>query len=170
MFIWARGILGTTTGMKCHRIKLPQLQLDPSLILKVTVPDAFRRFKEAVISQAPMLESQWTEAIFLPNKSSQLAPSTKGPMLYMPGVIKFCLTDGQENKIWLAKIARLKRNYRVTIVVDSSYSCSSRLMYTHAIQTLFELLRVLSQIDISYFNLILTTPGDPKILAINQNI
>jgi hypothetical protein len=53
--------------------------------------------------------------------------------------------------------------------VDSSYSCSNRLIYAHAIQTSFGLLRVLSQIDIPYFDLILTTPRAPKLLAINQN-
>jgi hypothetical protein len=116
-----------------------------------------------------MLESQWTEAIFIPNKPSQMAPSAKGPMLYMSGLIRFCVTDGQDNSFWLEKIAGLKRTYRLTLVTDSSHSGFGDLMFAHSVQTLFGLLRMLSQIDISYFDLIVTTAGAPRILAINQN-
>jgi hypothetical protein len=154
---------------KSADVRLPQLQIDPSFVPKVQVSDELQEFRENVRAQAPMLESQWTEAIFIPNKPSQMAPSTKGPMLYMPGLIRFCLTDGQENKIWLEKIAGLKRNYRVTIIIDSSYSCFSDQMFAHSVQTLFGLLRVLSQIDIPYFDFIVATAGAPKILAINQS-
>jgi PAX-interacting protein 1 len=154
---------------KSVNLRLPQFQIDPSFIPKLKVSNELQRFRETVRNQAPMLESQWTEAIFVPNKPSQMAPSTKGRMLYIPGLIKFCLTDGQEKKIWLEKIAGLKRNYRVTIIIDSSYSCFSDLMFAHSVQTLFGFLRMLSQIDIPYFDLIVTTAGAPKILAINQN-
>jgi hypothetical protein len=145
------------------------MRIEPSFIPKLKVPESFREFKQKVISQAPMFSSQWTEAMFMPNKPSQMAPSTKGPMLYIPGLIKFCLTDGQENKIWLEKIAGLTRNYRVTIVVDSSYSCFNDAMLPHTCQTLFGFLRVLSQINIPFFDLVVATTGAPRILAVNQN-
>jgi PAX-interacting protein 1 len=90
-------------------------------------------------------------------------------MLYMPGLIKFCLTDGQENKIWLEKIAGLKRSYRVTIVIDSSFSCFNDFMIVHSIQTILGFLRLLSLIDIPYFDLIIATAEAPRILAVNQN-
>lgn len=45
---------------------------------------------------------------FAPNKPSQYAPSTRGTKLYLQGFIKFCITNDQENKIWLEKIAEKK--------------------------------------------------------------
>lgn len=88
-----------------------------------------------IISHQKAANEQWKEVIFTPNKPSQMAPSTKGTKLYIQGLIKFCLTDGQENKIWLEKIAGLKRNYRVTVVIDASNSCFNELMYPHSLQT-----------------------------------
>jgi hypothetical protein len=55
------------------------------------------------------IEFHWTDVIFAPNKASQMAPSKKGTKLYMPNLIKFCMTDGNENKIWLDKTTRLKK-------------------------------------------------------------
>ena len=51
-----------------------------------------------IINHQKAANDQWKEVIFTPNKPSQMAPSTKGTKLYIQGLIKFCLTDGQENK------------------------------------------------------------------------
>jgi hypothetical protein len=85
------------------------------------------------------------------------------------GLIKFCLTDGQENKIWLEKTTGLKRDYRVSIVIDTSYSCFNPIMLSHSIQTCFSLIGILAQIEIPFFDLIIATSNSPIILAVNQN-
>jgi hypothetical protein len=64
-------------------------------------------------------------------------------------------------KISLEKIADLNPNYGLIMVVDSSYSCFSDLTVAHSIQALFKLLQILSQIEIPYFDLIVTTAGVP---------
>jgi hypothetical protein len=107
--------------------------------------------------------------IFAPNKATQFAPSQKGTRLYIPGLIKFCLTDGQENKIWLDKITGLKRDYRVSILIDSSYSCFNEIMICHSIQTIISLIGIFSQIEIQFFDLIIATSTSPIILSTNQN-
>jgi hypothetical protein len=150
-------------------VRIPAVQIDSSFVPKLKLPEMIRDFKQRLLLGCPLVESQWNEAIFAPNRPSQMAPSTKGSMLYMPGLIKFCLTDGQENKIWLEKIAGLKRSYRVTIVVDSSYSCFNDLMIVHSVQTLLGFLRLLSRIDVPYFDLIIATTGAPRILTVNQS-
>jgi PAX-interacting protein 1 len=149
--------------------RIPPVQIDASFVPKLKLPENIGDFRQRLLIGCPLLDSQWTEAIFPPNKPSQMAPSTKGPMLYMPGLIKFFLTDGQETKIWLEKIAGLKRSYRVTIIIDSSYSCFNDLMITHSVQTIFGFLRLLSRIDIPYFDLIVATAEAPRILAVNQS-
>ena len=64
------------------------------------------------------------DTIFPPNKPTMYAPSSKGSRLYIKGLIYFILTNGQENKIWLEKKAGLKRDYRISIIIDSSRSIS----------------------------------------------
>ena len=44
-------------------------------------------------------------SLFPPNKPFIYVPSVKGNRLYILGLINFCLTHGQENKIWLEKKA-----------------------------------------------------------------
>ncbi|KAK8886006.1 hypothetical protein M9Y10_041465 [Tritrichomonas musculus] len=122
-----------------------------------------------IINHQKAANEQWKEVIFSPNKPSQMAPSIKGTKLYIQGLIKFCLTDGQENKIWLEKIAGLKRNYRVSVVIDASNSCFNELMYPHSLQTVITFLRTLATIEIPYFDLIVATAEGPEIIAVNQN-
>lgn len=43
------------------------------------------------------------DTIFPPNKPSMYAPSIKGTRLYLVGLVKFIITAGQDNKIWLEK-------------------------------------------------------------------
>jgi hypothetical protein len=150
-------------------VRIPPVQIDASFVPKLKLPEGIGDLKQRLLIGCPLLESQWTEAIFAPNKPSQMAPSTKGSMLYMPGLIKFFLTDGQETKIWLEKIAGLKRSYRVTVIIDSSYSCFNDLMIAHSVQTIFGFLRLLSRIDIPYFDLIIATAEAPRLLAVNQS-
>ena len=53
-----------------------------------------------------------------PNKPSMYAPSIKGTKFNIIGLINFCLTNGQYNKIYLDKIAGLKRDYRISVIIS----------------------------------------------------
>ena len=153
-------------------IVFPSFQITSNFIANCKSDSDDKKLNEInqdIINHQKAANDQWKEVIFTPNKPSQMAPSTKGTKLYIQGLIKFCLTDGQENKIWLEKIAGLKRNYRVSVVIDASNSCFNELMYPHSLQTIITFLRTLATIEIPYFDLIVATSEGPVILAVNQN-
>ena len=56
------------------------------------------------------IKLEYLEFVFLPNKPSMYSPSTKGTRLYLPGLVNFCITNGQDNKIWLEKNKGLKKD------------------------------------------------------------
>ena len=90
------------------------------------------------------MKLEYIEFIFSPNKPSMYSPSTKGTRLYLMGLINFCITHGQDNKIWLEKNKGLKKDYRVTVIIDSSISCFNEYMRPHSIKTVLAVMRMLS--------------------------
>jgi hypothetical protein len=111
------------------------------------------------------MKLEYIEFIFSPNKPSMYSPSTKGTRLYLMGLINFCITHGQDNKIWLEKNKGLKKDYRVTVIIDSSISCFNDYMRPHSIKTVLAVLRMLSLVEIPYFDLIIATPTKPIVLS-----
>ena len=109
------------------------------------------------------------DTIFPPNKPSMYAPSVKGTRLYLVGLVKFIITAGQENKIWLEKKAGLKRDYRVSVIIDSSKSCFNNINSFHSFKTIFSFLKCLSLIDIPYFDLIIATDKKPINLCLGYD-
>ena len=109
------------------------------------------------------------DIIFPPNKPSMYAPSVKGTRLYLVGLVKFIITGGQENKIWLEKKAGLKRDYRISVIIDSSKSCFNNINSFHSYKTIFSFLKCLSLIEISYFDLIIATDKEPIILCLGND-
>ena len=109
------------------------------------------------------------DTIFPPNKPSMYAPSIKGTRLYLVGLVKFIITGGQDNKIWLEKKAGLKRDYRISVIIDSSKSCFNNINSFHSYKTIFSFLKCLSLIDIPYFDLIIATNKEPIILCLGND-
>jgi midasin (ATPase involved in ribosome maturation) len=97
------------------------------------------------------------------------APFTKGSRLYIKGLIYFILTNGQENKIWLEKKTGLKRDYRISIIIDSSRSCFNELMRVHSYQIVVEILSIFSYIQIPYLDIIIAREHEPLILCLGQD-
>lgn len=102
--------------------------------------------------------------MYSPNKPSMYSPSTKGIRLYLMGLINFCITHGQDNKIWLEKNKGLKKDYRVSVIIDSSISCFIDYMRPYSIKTVIAVLRILSLVEIPYFDLIIATSKKPIVL------
>ena len=111
------------------------------------------------------MKLEYIEFIFTPNKPSMYSPSTKGTRLYLMGLINFCITHGQDNKIWLEKNKGFKKDYRVTVIIDSSISCFNEYMRPHSIKTVLAVLRMLSLVEIPFFDLIIATPNKPIVLS-----
>lgn len=81
------------------------------------------------------------------------------------GLINFCITHGQDNKIWLEKNKGLKKDYRVSVIINSSISCFNDYMRPHSIKTVLAVLRMLSLVEIPYFDLIIATSKKPIVLC-----
>ena len=111
------------------------------------------------------MKLEYLEFIFPPNKPSMYSPSTKGTRLYLMGLINFCITHGQDNKIWLEKNKGFKRDFRVSVIIDSSISCFNEQMRPHSIKTVLAVLRMLSLVEIPYFDLIIATNKEPIVLS-----
>ena len=64
-----------------------------------------------------------------------------------------------------------KKKYysRITIIIDSSISCFSSLCFQHTLNTIQILLSALSEIDLPYFNLIVSGETNPYIICSEKN-
>ena len=57
------------------------------------------------------------------------------------------------------------KNYGLTIVIDSSYSCLGGISREHTINTIRYLFSALSYIDLPSFNLIISTESNPIVIC-----
>ena len=105
------------------------------------------------------------DLIFSPNKPSMFSPSSKGTRLYLMGLINFCITHGQDNKIWLEKNKGLKKDYRVSVIIDSSISCFNEQMRPHSLKTVLIILKILSLVELPLLDIIIATNSKPIIIC-----
>ena len=117
----------------------------------------------------PNITQQLLDDIFPPNKPTLYVPSTKGTKLNISGLLNFFMTHGQEAKIWLEKKERLKRDYRITVIVDSSRSCFNKDSFYFSFNILNSLLNIISSSMIPYFDLIIATNKNPVVLCSGQD-
>lgn len=136
--------------------------------------NSYTNVNEAIVNQ--ILSNDYKEGkravidlIFPPNKPSMYAPSRKGTRLYIMGLVNFVLTKGQDNKIWLDKIAGLVKDYRITIIIDNSISCFNDLMNPHSFQTVISFLQVFSSVSIPFFDIIIAKKEKPVVLLSGQD-
>ena len=113
----------------------------------------------------PNISQQIIDEIFPPNKPTLYVPSTKGNKLNISGLLNFFITHGQENKIWLEKKERLKRDYRISVIIDSSRSCFNKDSFYFSFNIINILLKIISLSMIPYFDLIIATDKKPEILC-----
>ena len=136
--------------------------------------NSYSNVNETIVNQ--ILSNDYKEGkralvdlIFPPNKPSMYAPSRKGTRLYIMGLVNFVLTKGQDNKIWLDKIAGLVKDYRITVIIDNSSSCFNDLMRSHSFQTVFSFLQIFSSVSIPFFDIIIAKKEKPIILLSGQD-
>ena len=151
-------------------VLFPSFRITSNYVVRLNNADYDEQINHDIIYHKKAANEHLKNSIFKFNKPSQMGPSAKSSSrLYYAGYLKFVLTQGQELKIYLEKNTGYKRDYRVSVVIDSSNSCFNDLMYPHSLQTIVTFLRTLSTIQIPYFDLIVATSENPLILAVNQN-
>ncbi|KAI5524963.1 nuclear chaperone required for maturation and nuclear export of pre-60s ribosome subunits [Trichomonas vaginalis G3] len=67
------------------------------------------------------------EEMFIPNKAMQYIASEKGSGISMPGLIRFIITDGQDQRFRLEKSAGYVPSYSLFFVIDCAESSSGML-------------------------------------------
>ena len=77
------------------------------------------------------------------------------------------INPSPEQRIYLEEKGGMKRNYSVSLVLDTSYSCFNPLCTSFPLQTLRLMLSTLSSIDLPCFDLILSRQTNPEILCSN---
>ena len=117
----------------------------------------------------PVFNQKLIDEMFPPNKPTLYAPSNKGTKLNFSELLNFFITNGQENKIWLEKKDRLKKDYRVSIIIDSSRSCFNKDYFYYSFSVVKALLSVIFSSKIPYFDLIIATNEKPLVLCSGQD-
>ena len=105
------------------------------------------------------------DVIFRNNQYLQKSLSTTGTQLDIQETIKYILNPSPKPKIYIKEI----KNYSVSLILDTSYSCFNPLCYSFSLQTLRFMLSTLASINLSSFDLILSRQKEPEILCNNIN-
>ena len=117
----------------------------------------------------PIYNQKLIDDMFPPNKPTLYAPSNKGTKLNFSGLLNFFITNGQDDKIWLEKKDRLKKDYRVTIIIDSSISCFNKDSFYYSFSVIKSLFNIIYSSKIPFFDLIIATNKEPLVICSGQD-
>ena len=105
------------------------------------------------------------ESIYKPNKASQYVLSSTGTDFDITALVLNLINPVPEPLIYLEEKGGLMRNYRVTIILDTSISCFSDISFLHTFQTLNYLLCSCSCLDLPCFDFIVARNTKPILLC-----
>jgi len=124
-------------------------------------------YAKKFIQNRAKLNKAKIEAIFKPNKPSQKVLSTTGTEFDIPALIMNLINPSPDPMIYLEEKGGMIRNYSVSLILDTSYSCFNPLCTPFSLQTLRLMLSTLTSIDLPSFDLILSRQKEPEILCSN---
>ena len=124
-------------------------------------------FAKKYIENRAKLNKAKIETIFKPNKPSQKVLSTTGTEFDIPALIMNLINPSPDPMIYLEEKGGMIRNYSVTLILDTSYSCFNSLCNSFSLQTLRLMLSTLTSIDIPCFDMIISRQKEPEILCSN---
>ena len=108
---------------------------------------------------------QLLEVIFEPNLPTETILTDVGTQIDIYEFIKLCINPTANPKIYRQLGDGFVKNYGLTIIIDSSYSCLGGVSREHTINTIRYLLSALSYIDLPSFNLIISTEANPIVIC-----
>ncbi|EAX92682.1 hypothetical protein TVAG_439100 [Trichomonas vaginalis G3] len=108
-----------------------------------------------------------TEEMFSPNKAMQYIASEKGNGISMPGLIRFIITDGQDQRFRLEKKAGYVPSYSLFFVIDCTESSSGMLSMNTTVLTVFSTLIAFKECNCP-ITVILATSTGPVAVCINK--
>ena len=132
-----------------------------------TIKSDIHSYVKKYLENRSKLNKAKIEAIFKPNKPSQKVLSTTGTEFDIPALIMNLINPSPEPMIYLEEKGGMIRNYSVSLVLDTSYSCFNPLCFSFSLQTLRLMLSTFNSIDLPCFDLILSRQKNPEILCSN---
>ncbi len=103
------------------------------------------------------------ETIFKPNLPTQPRLTNEGT--HITELIKYFLNPVPDPMIYVEILDGLIKNYGVSVIIDNSQSCFSKISLNHSFETIRILLSSLSAIDHPCFDLIVTSEKNPIVLC-----
>jgi len=164
-------ITGVLKGLKLKRNKLNPIPYKNKLnkIIPYRYDDSLKsnlyKYIRRFILNSNKLNPSKLETIFKPNKPSQKVLSSTGTEFDIPSLILYLLAPTAEPMIYLEEKGGLIKNYCVTVIIDSSYSCFNELCYASSLQTIRFVLSSLYSVDLPCFNLVVARSKNPYVLC-----
>ena len=164
-------ITGVLKGLKIKNNKLNPILYKNKLnkIIPYRYDDSLKsilyKYIRRFILNPNKLNPAKLETIFKLNKPSQKVLSSTGTEFDIPSLILYLLAPTAEPMIYLEEKGGLIKNYCVTVVIDSSYSCFNELCYASSLQTIRFILSSLYAVDLPCFNLIVARNKNPYVLC-----
>ena len=124
-------------------------------------------YAKKFIENKAKLNKAKIEAIFKPNKPSQKVLSTTGTEFDIPALIMNLINPSPDPMIYLEEKGGMVRNYSVSLIFDTSYSCLNSLCFSFSLQSLRLMLSTLNSVDIPSFDFILSRQKEPIVLCSN---
>ena len=111
------------------------------------------------------INMQLMEVIFEPNLPTEMILTDVGTQIDIYEFIKLCINPTPNPKIYRQLGDGFVKNYGLTIIIDSSYSCLGGISREHTINTIRYLLSALSYIELPSLNLIISTESNPIVIC-----
>jgi len=135
-----------------YKSQIPQIKEHLSKILKL------------------FLDKALIDSIFYPNKATQKQLSTKGSQIDVLQLILYTLCPVEEPMIYLEDKGGMVRDYSITIIIDNSITSFNEFNERHSYLTIINLLKIINEICIPSFDLIVTDDfnEESNILIFNK--
>ena len=171
IFIKKTDVLKNITNKVC-KLNVNPYKNKLSKIVKYEIKDDkikkdIHSYAKKYIENRSKLNKAKIEAIFKPNKPSQKVLSTTGTEFDIPALIMNLINPSPDPMIYLEEKGGMIRNYSVSLVLDTSYSCFNPLSISFSLQNLRLMLSTFTSIDLPCFDFILSRQSNPEILCSN---
>ena len=157
-----------------YKISIPKIDIEETKEVKLKVgkiipmpiiPNLSDFIKNSFKIPKDKINLQLLEVIFEPNLPTETILTDVGTQIDIYEFIKLCINPTANPKIYRQLGDGFVKNYGLTIIIDSSYSCLGGVSREHTINTIRYLLSALSYIDLPSFNLIISTEANPIVIC-----
>ncbi len=162
-------------AQKLNQKEFKEITKNIGMIMKVQTPIKdeekleIRQFLKIFKIKKEKINLSLLELIFKPNLATQTILTDVGTHIDVNELIKYFLNPTPNPRIYREIGDGFIKNYGVTIIIDSSFSCFSSLSSQHTWNTIQMMLSALGSIDLPCFDLIITGNPNPYVVCSEKN-